>query len=65
VVELGVLHHYDGGGESVVYAAVLPESIQLVAKDAVSFCVLRSCIFDECSPKFKEDAHEGYGAVVV
>jgi hypothetical protein len=40
VVELGVFHHHDDGGESVVYAAVFPESILLVAKDAVSFCVL-------------------------
>jgi hypothetical protein len=39
VVELGVLH-IDDGGESVVYAAVFPESIMLIAKDAVSFCVL-------------------------
>jgi hypothetical protein len=40
VVELGVLHHHDDGGESVVDAAVFPESIMLVAKDAVGFCVL-------------------------
>jgi hypothetical protein len=40
VVELGVFHHHDDGGDSVVYAAVFPESILLVAKDAVRFCVL-------------------------
>jgi hypothetical protein len=40
VVEVGVLHHHDDGGESVVNAAVFPESIMLVAKDAVGFCVL-------------------------
>jgi hypothetical protein len=40
VVELGVLHHHGDGGESVVDAAVFPESIMSVAKDAVSFCVL-------------------------
>jgi hypothetical protein len=36
----GVLHHQDDGGESVVYAAVFPESIMLVGKDTLSFCVL-------------------------
>jgi hypothetical protein len=46
VVELGVLYHHDDGGESVMYVAVFLESIMLVAKDAVSFCILLTCIFD-------------------
>jgi hypothetical protein len=46
VVELGVLHHHDDVGESVLDDAVFPESIMLVAKDAVGFCVLSACIFD-------------------
>jgi hypothetical protein len=40
VVKLGVLHHHDDRGESVVDAAVFLLSILLVAKDAVGFCVL-------------------------
>jgi hypothetical protein len=40
VVELGVLHHHDDGGESVVDAGVFPQAIRLVAKDAVGLCVL-------------------------
>jgi hypothetical protein len=40
VVDLAVLHHHDDGGESVVYVAAFPESILMVAKDDVSFCLL-------------------------
>jgi hypothetical protein len=31
VMDFGVLHHHDDGGHGVVYAAVAPESVMLVA----------------------------------
>jgi hypothetical protein len=46
VVDFCNLHHHDDGGEGVVYAALMAESIWLVAKDAVGFCIFRACIFD-------------------
>jgi hypothetical protein len=45
VMNFGVLHHHDDGGQGVVDAAVLAESFLLVAKDAVGFGVFRACIF--------------------
>jgi hypothetical protein len=44
VMSFGVLRHHRYGGESIVDAAVLAESVFLVAKDAVGFGVFRACI---------------------
>jgi hypothetical protein len=64
VVELGILHYHDDGGEGVVYTALMAESILLIAEDAVGFCIFRAYVFDWCGPKFEEIIHEGDGAVV-
>jgi hypothetical protein len=45
-VEFRVLHSHYEGGEGVVDAAVLSESVLLVAENAVGFGVFRACIFD-------------------
>jgi hypothetical protein len=37
---------HDDGGEGVVDAALVAESILLVTQNAVSFSVFRACIFD-------------------
>jgi hypothetical protein len=38
-IVFGVLHHHYDGGKSIVDAALLAESVVLVAEDAVGFCV--------------------------
>jgi hypothetical protein len=48
-----------------VDAAVLSESVLLVAENAVGLGVFRACVFDKCGPELKEVVHEGDGAVVV
>jgi hypothetical protein len=53
VVNCGILHHHHDGGEGVVDAALVAESIRLVAEDAVGFFILRACIFDECGSEFE------------
>jgi hypothetical protein len=45
-LNFGILHHHDDGGEGVVDIALVAESIMLVTKDVVGFCVFRACIFD-------------------
>jgi hypothetical protein len=45
-VKFGVLHHHDEGGKSVMDVALVPESVMLVAEDAVSFCVFQACVLD-------------------
>jgi hypothetical protein len=46
VVKFCVLHRHDDGGQCVVDAVVLSESVLVVAKNAVGFGVFRACIFD-------------------
>jgi hypothetical protein len=45
LVDFGVFHHHDDGGEGVVDTALKVESVLLLVEDAVGFCVLRACVF--------------------
>jgi hypothetical protein len=41
------------------------EAILLFDENAVGFCVLGTCIFDECCPHLQEVSNEGIWAVVI
>jgi hypothetical protein len=50
VVDFGVLHYDDDGGEFVVDAAEGAKAILLIFEDAVGFCVLKVCVFNQSCP---------------
>jgi hypothetical protein len=53
VVDFGVIHHLDDGGECVVGAAKESQAILLFAEDAAGFYVLGASVLTGRCQKFK------------